>query len=244
MGEAKVTVSSSDLGQASLNSRFYPLPLGWAISSLTRNIIEKQSGYFWGCEPDTDFVQTQKSLSQTDCVQLKIYHELSQSLDRASQEIGIVKLLSTPVWPERLSHNKLIKCYQGIAAKRMNLPSSRALDAFLNMWDARPEWSNEKAFALMLGTVANESGNFRVRVEHFDFASPERIQLLWGKKHFPTIRDAVPIVRDPKALALKVHGVGFQGNTEPEDFLAISRPRIGVAGGQVRIREIWQGFEN
>ena len=77
MGEAKVTVSSSDLGQASLNSRFYPLPLGWAISSLTRNIIEKQSGYFWGCEPDTDFVQTQKSLSQTDCVQLKIYHELS-----------------------------------------------------------------------------------------------------------------------------------------------------------------------
>ena len=76
LGEAKVTVSSSDLGQASLNSRFYPLPLGWAISSLTRNIIEKQSGYFWGCEPDTDFVQTQKSLSQTDCVQLKIYHEL------------------------------------------------------------------------------------------------------------------------------------------------------------------------
>ena len=63
--------------------------------------------------------------------------------------------------------------------------------------------------------IENFLATFRVRVEHFDFASPEQIQLLPGKKHFPTIRDAVPFVRDPKALALKVHGVGFQGNTEP-----------------------------
>jgi len=48
VGDGKITVKTSDLGQASLNSRFYPLPLGWAISNKTRNIIEKQSGYFWG----------------------------------------------------------------------------------------------------------------------------------------------------------------------------------------------------
>ena len=102
--------------ETKLVDKFYPLPLGWTLSDKTRNILEKQSGYFWSCEPDLGFLQTQKSLSSADCVQLQIYHELNRSVRSAAIEAEIANALIEHA-AERLSHEKLIECYQGTAAR-------------------------------------------------------------------------------------------------------------------------------
>ena len=81
-------VKLSDLSRSTLNSRLYPLPLGWAMSNRTRQIIEKQSGYYWECYPDKEFNQSQRTLAEADCIQLVVYHELNQSLLTAAKEIA------------------------------------------------------------------------------------------------------------------------------------------------------------
>ena len=70
----------------------------------------------------------------------------------------------------------------------------------------------------MLGTVASEVGEFRVRneTETLDLSSAKRIHEVW-QQFFPTEEAAAPYVHKPKELARKVHGVGFQGNTDAED---------------------------
>jgi len=67
------------------------------MSNRTRQIIEKQSGHFWECEPDLNFTQSQKSLSETDCIQLLIYHELNQSVAGAANEIAIASRLDREI---------------------------------------------------------------------------------------------------------------------------------------------------
>ncbi|MFX8786147.1 hypothetical protein ABTM90_20205, partial [Acinetobacter baumannii] len=69
--------------RTNLRSYFYDLPLGWAMSDKTRDIIGLDSGRFWDCQPSTSFVQTNVNLSNADCVQLQIYHLLNGSATSA-----------------------------------------------------------------------------------------------------------------------------------------------------------------
>jgi hypothetical protein len=69
--------------RTNLQSYFYDLPLGWAMSDKTREIIALDSGRFWDCEPDLNFSQTIKGLSNADCVQLQVYHLLNNSAKAA-----------------------------------------------------------------------------------------------------------------------------------------------------------------
>ncbi|MFZ2159514.1 MAG: hypothetical protein WAV72_25800 [Bradyrhizobium sp.] len=62
--------------RTNLQNHFYDLPLGWAMSDRTRDIIALDSGRFWDCHPNERFIQTDKERSNADCVQLQIYHLL------------------------------------------------------------------------------------------------------------------------------------------------------------------------
>jgi predicted chitinase len=219
-GKDKISVKASDLRHASLNSRFYPLPLGWSMSNRTRQIIEKQSGHYWECEPDSDFTQSQKSLSETDCIQLLIYHELNQSVASAASEIAIVKRLDQAIdsgggADPRLPHDDLLQCYMTSSDLIMSRPQAQAFEALLRIWDAHREWKDDRLLALVLATIASETANFRVRSDILSFRSAERIRSLWPTR-FPTAADAEPFVNKPEALANEVYKGRF-GNTEPGD---------------------------
>jgi predicted chitinase len=218
-GEDKISVDASDLRHASLNSRFYPLPLGWSMSNRTRQIIEKQSGHYWECEPDRHFTQSQKSLSETDCIQLLIYHELNQSVASAASEIAIASRLEAPDSDggsaPRLPHDDLIQCYMASSDLIMSRPQAKAFDALLRIWDSHPEWKDDRLLALMLATIASETANFRIRSDILSFRSAERIRSIWPNR-FPTVADAAPFVNKPKELAEAVYK-GHFGNTEPGD---------------------------
>jgi predicted chitinase len=216
-GEAKISVDARDLRLASLNSHFYPLPLGWSMSNRTRQIIEKQSGHFWECEPDTNFTQSQKSLSEADCIQLLIYHELNQSVASAAKEIAIASRLEHEIDLSggATPHAGLMQCYSASSDLIMSLPQMHAFEALLRIWDSRRDLKDNHVLALMLATIASETTNFRLRSDMLSFRSAERIRSLWPSR-FPTAADAVPYVNAPQSLAEAVYNGRF-GNIDPGD---------------------------
>jgi predicted chitinase len=206
-------VELSDFSRTSLESRFYPLPLGWVMSNRTRQIIEKQSGYYWDCDPGRTFKQSLATLSEADCIQRVVYNELNKSLPVAASEIATV--LSLPPLARdgqidpRLPHKELINCYRDAGGEVMVLPQSTALDALLQIWDAHREWADEHLLAVIVATIANETEDFKVRSENLSFPAAERIKSLWPTR-FPTVADAEPYVGKPEALAEKVYGDRFE----------------------------------
>ncbi len=190
------------------------------MSNRTRQIIEKQSGHFWECEPDVNFTQSQKSLSEADCIQLLIYHELNQSIKSAANEIAITSRLTHEfdlpggAMP-RVAHDKVIECYSDSSTLITSRPQAQAFEALLQIWDSHREWSDNHLLALIIATVASETANFRVRNEILSFPSAERIQSLWPT-HFSTVAAAKPFVNNPQALAEEVYKGRF-GNTDPGD---------------------------
>jgi hypothetical protein len=103
--------------QASFHDPIYTLPLGWRISEPSRDIIERQSGRFWECNPDLTYNQQgDQDFSNADCIQLMIYHQLNETLDEELKQLEIGadwikghKLLEQP-YP-RLSHKDFERCY-------------------------------------------------------------------------------------------------------------------------------------
>ena len=103
-----------------LSNDFYGLPLGWALSDKTRQIISQHSGRFWDCEPDIHFSQSRRHLSNADCVQIQIYHLVNNSTKLAEalqqDDLRVRSLLrakmggSNPA--EKLDHEKLLECYE------------------------------------------------------------------------------------------------------------------------------------
>lgn len=107
--------------RTNLRSYFYDLPLGWAMSDKTRDIIALDSGRFWDCQPSTSFAQTNANLSNADCVQLQIYHLLNGSATSAlagleqankiaARMADLAKAEGDP--PKRTRHEDLLICYE------------------------------------------------------------------------------------------------------------------------------------
>lgn len=218
-GTAASVVRARDFRRGNLTSRFYPLPLGWAMSNRTRQIIEKQSGYYWNCEPSLTFTQSQPTLSETDCIQLLIYHELNRSLKTVAREIAAANLVvaqgGSGSTDPRVPHAGVIGCYRDQAVPQMTRRQAQSLEALLTIWDDNRQWPHDRWLAFILGTIASETGNFQVRVENLSFKSPVRIQSLWPAR-FATPADAAPFVNKPEELAERVYGDRF-GNTEQGD---------------------------
>lgn len=107
--------------RTNLQNYFYDLPLGWAMSERTRDIIALDSGRFWDCRPTERFTQAEKGLGNADCVQLHIYHLLNNSarsalvgLKAANSIADRMKSLamSGGASKETLSHESVLACYE------------------------------------------------------------------------------------------------------------------------------------
>jgi predicted chitinase len=131
--------------RANLKNFFYNLPLGWAISDKTRDIIALDSGRYWDCEPDANFSQKRKRLSNGDCIQLKIYHLLNNSTTTAikdqenSQKVAsrlAGKIGSEKQAGPRLDHEALLNCYEKSWLPIRDLKSRQAQ---LDAWKSRPD---------------------------------------------------------------------------------------------------------
>ena len=105
-------------------------------------------------------------------------------------------------------------------AAGLKIPAERAerwaplLDEALEAF----EIDTPRRAAAFLAQCAHESAFLTRWSENLTYTSPQRIVDVFGRRRFPTIADAAPFVRNPKALAEAVYGGREDlGNTEPGD---------------------------
>ena len=159
VANSKQVVSNRDLRVVKLENRYYDLPLGWAISQRTRDIINKQSGRFWDCDPSNDFTQLPDSGgSDADCLQLQIYHELSQTLPEAMREIATAnyyRAQSTSRRETKIRYNRVAvaRCFGEKLRPEMRLSQSRWLLSLLREWD-QYDHTDQRWLAHILGASA------------------------------------------------------------------------------------------
>lgn len=82
--------------------------------------------------------------------------------------------------------------------------------------------------AHLLGQASHESGGFKRVCESLYYSSADRIRKVWPSR-FPTIEDAQPYARNPKALADKVYS-NRMGNGENEGSVFIGRGFLQLTG--------------
>lgn len=76
-----------------------------------------------------------------------------------------------------------------------------ALDAACRSFDI----VTARRISRFMGQLHHESGGLTRLEENLYYTTPERIRAVWPAR-FPTVESAVPYLRKPKALALKVYG--------------------------------------
>lgn len=82
--------------------------------------------------------------------------------------------------------------------------------------------------AHLLGQASHESGGFKRVCESLYYSSADRIRKVWPSR-FPTVEDARPYARNPKALADKVYS-NRMGNGENEGSVFIGRGFLQLTG--------------
>lgn len=217
----------SNLRIAKLENEYYDLPLGWSVSQRTRDIIRKQSGRYWDCEFNSSFTQSSLAgVSETDCVQLFVYHELNQSVSSAVQETAVANYYNNALVVKKRADrarfddadkNDIIRCYaKDQPAWRFS--QSLVLHALLDEWSVYPDEKDERELAYILGTAAHETATFRVFVESLSYSSPERVAKFAAptRRRFASVEDARPYVNQPEDLANYIYGNRL-GNTQEGD---------------------------
>jgi predicted chitinase len=218
------TISTKSLRLVGLKKHAYELPLGWAMSLRTREIIENQSGHFWDCDPNSDFTQSDEvSGSSGDCVQLLIGHELNGTLDAAIQELAVQQhyanhVKARPAAQTRLDKPTIVRCFAGNTEPAVHLPQARLMIRLLKEWDYYPAVNDPRMLAYILGTALHETSNLRVFSENLAYKTPQRILDVFGKG-FSTadpaaaLADAAQYVNSPEKLANRVYNRADLGNT-------------------------------
>ncbi len=221
----EVTVKSMRL--ASLKKHAYNLPLGWAMSLKTREIIEYQSGRFWDCDPSNEFEQhDQDSGSSADCVQLLIGHELNGTLGSAIQELAVQQYYSNimilrPAAAPRMDKPAVVRCFAD-ANSSIRLPQARLMIRLLREWDYYPEAKDSRMLAYILGTALHETSELRVFSENLSFKTAERILQVFGRQFnqddkAAALAEAAQYVNAPEKLANRVYSRESLGNDQPGD---------------------------
>ena len=167
--------------EARFRNPIFTLPLGWRLSSLSRDIMEMQSGRFWDCDPNLTYNQEEQEFSNADCIQMLIYHQLNDSL---GEELKLIDLGAK--WRKehaemhasrRLDHEVFFRCYQealkrapilpvgAIAVLREVEPYPRlqrrqklAIEQALRLWDSSPQFVDDRWLAFMLAVMEYETG--------------------------------------------------------------------------------------
>jgi predicted chitinase len=211
----------------SLKKHLYELPLGWAMSLKTREIIENQSGRFWDCDPSDEFTQSdEESASSADCVQLLIGHELNGTLGPAIRELAvkqhysqILKIRSGA--KSRTTMPAIVRCFAD-THPTIRLPQARLLIRLLREWDYYPDTKDPRMLAYVLGTALHETSDLRVFSENLSFKTPERILQVFERQfssadRSAALEDAAKYVNAPEKLANRVYDRIVLGNDQPGD---------------------------
>jgi predicted chitinase len=225
-GIEKVAIKSLRL--VSLKKHAYDLPLGWAMSLRTREIIENQSGRFWDCDPTNEFTQSDElSGSSGDCVQLVIGHELNGSLESAMQELAVQQYYSKgvaqrPKAEARLDKPAIVRCFAGNTEPAVRLPQARLMIRLLKEWDYYPKIEDPRMLAYVLGTALHETSNLRVFSENLSYKTPQRILAVFGSQFSATdprtaLEEAAQYVNSPEKLANRVYDRKSLGNVNEGD---------------------------
>ena len=247
-GAAK-TVSINGLRVASLRSYSYPMPLGWVLSKRSREIIEDQSGNFDDCEPNERFMQSSTKVPESDCIQLLTYHTLNKSLGAKLDDIDDIKRVqgvsgltqkeyskqteaqieSNTSSVDRLDQNRMLSCYRGKGQKSLNSTQVNSLQELLKIWDRQPASADDRWLAFILGSLAYETGDFRVQVENLSYRSADRISAIW-RSTFPTPESATEFVNNPEALANRIYGNRLGNNEMGDGFRYRGRGLVQLTG--------------
>ena len=245
--EKKLNINQPTIKKALLDSRFYQMPLGLAISARTRHIIEHQSGRYWDCDVDSNLLQARKGLSSADCVQYLVHHVLSGSVDVVAERVAISGFLQRGIPVDRTEDEKigrLTACYIADVTKFDPRLSSRIftieqadnMRALVQVWRrSRPEHVNP-FMAYMMATAARETDEFRARRESLNYTSVEKILNTWGSRFKTVPREEIEklYLRNPKALAERVMettwATAIVGSFVDADWLS-SRSRTTIGAG-------------
>jgi predicted chitinase len=221
-------ITTKSLRLVGLKKHAYELPLGWAMSLRTREIVENQSGHFWDCDPNSDFTQSDEvSGSSGDCVQLLIGHELNGTLPAAVQELAVQQHYANHVTPRPASETRLdkptiVRCFAGNTEPAVHLPQARLMIRLLKEWDYYPAVKDPRMLAYVLGTALHETSNLRVFSENLAYKTPQRILAVFGSR-FSTadeataLAEAAQFVNAPEKLANRVYNRASLGNTAEGD---------------------------
>jgi hypothetical protein len=106
-------------GRLDLRNYFYALPLGWALSEKTQDIISLDSGRFWDCHPGSGLTQSDAILSKADCEIMQVYYLLNHSVKDALSEFdtheSARRYLLPIIGPNRTASAKtevILACYE------------------------------------------------------------------------------------------------------------------------------------
>lgn len=105
--------------KTALTNYFYELPLGWAMSDKTRDVVSFSSGRYWDCDASATFSQRRELLSNADCIQMKIYYLLDGTVKSAFREMKEQNEISAAidqkiitVADQWINHEALLACYE------------------------------------------------------------------------------------------------------------------------------------
>ncbi len=218
-----LSVDVSGFRKTMVGSSAYPLPLGWAMSMRTGELIGEQSGRFWDCEPNLKFAQAAHSFAEADCIQLLTYHELHRSIDAAANDIIVAAYAQTlggsqTQAPPRFDHEAFLGCYQRGLDQDIMAFQANMVRSLLEAWDRHVDLYDDRWLAYLMGTLAYDSLDFRLMSEFLSFASADRIAKLWPRR-FKDATEAAKYVNDPKGLANYVYGYAGNSfeNVQPDD---------------------------
>ncbi len=227
----------------------YQMPLGWALSKRTREIIEEQSGSYATCDFNEKFMQSSDKLPQSDCIHLMTYHLLNRSLGAKLEDIRQLKsaqgvaglspkdygsktegaIQSNAASSPRLDQNRILTCYRGKGETGLSPVQVSSLQELLNIWDRRFSDKDDRWLAFILGSLAYETGDFRVQIQNMSFRSAELISTIW-RREFPKPEDALPYVNNPEALANRVYRGRFGNIEEGDGFRYRGRGMVQLTG--------------
>lgn len=224
---SKEQVTIKPMRLVSLKKHSYDLPLGWAMSLKTREIVEYQSGRFWDCDPSKEFTQSDElSGSSADCVQLLIGHELNGTLGLAIQELAVQQHYSRiinalPSAAARLNKSEIVRCFANDNPS-VRLPQARLMIRLLKEWDYYPDVRDQRMLAYILGTAFHETSELRVFSENLSYKTAERIVQVFARQfnqadRAAALADASHYVSAPEKLANRVYGRVDLGNDQPGD---------------------------
>jgi hypothetical protein len=172
----RINVQLPHIHEAGFRDTFFRIPLGWRLSKPSRDVIDTQSGRFLDCDANENHKQSDKELSNADCIQLMIYHQLDGSMP---ERLKVVELglryansgLRTEMPPFNMDN--FVRCYAseltkpGADGKRdrvLQPRHRRSIEGILQAWSrGNSDRDNDEWLAFALAVADWAGGSLPLR---------------------------------------------------------------------------------